>query len=914
MQDHKKKKDLLEKDMLRKDTLKDTLQGVSGYFSRNRRRRTWKKVIGALACVVVFCTTYALILPAITMEKTPPCGKTEHTHSEACYAQETAESGTVPVCTPESLNLHRHTESCKDENGQYVCGYADFVVHSHNTSCYDAEGKLWCPFPEIKVHTHGEGCYVRTETEQVPVHTHTDACYTTERGELNCQIPEGEGAHTHSKDAGCYDENDTLVCQLEESAGHQHSEECYAHTKVLTCQLSAEPEKETNGQSLICDKEEIILHKHTDDCFDQDDHLICGKTEVLEHVHSDACLKAPEMSEDSHAVKTVSCGLEEHTHSDACNVIGLIEALPDQQSVEEKMAAFEETGDEAGSDAYLAELKIQVQEAADAYAALSAEEQAKVTNIDRLTALEWLNSQTQAGDVNVTVTNDDNSTAAVTAWNDNNNEAKKRLQAALFAVDQGYTIQSIEYYIINGLTGNNAAVKYNSGGLSAANGAQMFVYDLGADGMATPKGCAVGENPVKNEQTSLFTDFSFEIPPENKDTSHVYAFISAKPATLEDMGIYLGKKLEDGHWIAMDGPDEASANVKIDIQLTGNLTALSDHYPFILKVNEGEDFYPNEDAVRRAVGEVNDVQCYKIHWVEKMNDGTYNFQTGMELGNGKNSKIQLEYLKDDAQLKGVKGGRKLRVFSSKSADGRNLVEISNSVQNVQLMEENYKGFTFNVTEPCPYVFVSEKVEQGYIDALSIQSVIDGSDPFDNNDSPGYDSSPGNKIVRSYDTIQYNLEATFGARQEDVTAKTVNMYFELTLRKSATAAKFDTSKMLWLHENYSVEYLDSTGEVIMIMAHDGKYYPPQRDENGAVVLDEHGFAQVDRSQPPISVNSRINGSLAGKNSYKVASGGVAMQRLVGWTTPYSQGGREHSERHSEFSNGGAGTQRRQRRNL
>lgn len=107
------------------------------------------------------------------------------------------------------------------------------------------------------------------------------------------------------------------------------------------------------------------------------------------------------------------------------------------------------------------------------------------------------------------------------------------------------------------------------------------------------------------------------------------------------------------------------------------------------------------DAVRRAVGEVNDVQCYKIHWVERKDDGTYNFETGMEVGNGKNSRIQLEYLKDAAQLKGLKGGRKLRVFSSQSEDGKTLVEISNSVQNVQLMDENYKGFTFNVTGAVP---------------------------------------------------------------------------------------------------------------------------------------------------------------------------------------------------------------------
>ena len=38
------------------------------YAKRHKRRRVWQKVVGSLACVVVFITTYMLILPAITME------------------------------------------------------------------------------------------------------------------------------------------------------------------------------------------------------------------------------------------------------------------------------------------------------------------------------------------------------------------------------------------------------------------------------------------------------------------------------------------------------------------------------------------------------------------------------------------------------------------------------------------------------------------------------------------------------------------------------------------------------------------------------------------------------------------------------------------------------------------------------
>ncbi len=67
-----------------------------------RRRKTRRfKVVSMLAALVVFCTTYALILPAITMDTTYYCGMEEHIHTEECYRSVireavTAESETSP--------------------------------------------------------------------------------------------------------------------------------------------------------------------------------------------------------------------------------------------------------------------------------------------------------------------------------------------------------------------------------------------------------------------------------------------------------------------------------------------------------------------------------------------------------------------------------------------------------------------------------------------------------------------------------------------------------------------------------------------------------------------------------------------------------------------------------------------------
>lgn len=61
-------------------------------------------MILCLSCVVVFCTVYALILPAITLERKTVCGQEEHSHTEKCYSSD----GQLTCGKTE----HTHTESC----------------------------------------------------------------------------------------------------------------------------------------------------------------------------------------------------------------------------------------------------------------------------------------------------------------------------------------------------------------------------------------------------------------------------------------------------------------------------------------------------------------------------------------------------------------------------------------------------------------------------------------------------------------------------------------------------------------------------------------------------------------------------------------------------------------------------------
>ena len=316
----------------------DVLRDAEKYTKVHKRKRLRHRVVTVLAGVVVFCTTYALILPAITLEK--QCDIPEHTHTDACYAQVTSVEKRVPVCSAKTLEIHRHTADCCDADGNPRCGYTDFVVHSHDSRCYDETGNLWCPLPEIKAHRHTADCYALPEE-----HTHAEGCYTSVRGDLVC----GEHVHTDA----CYTETAVLACGLEESEEHRHDESCYETSRELTCGIDSDhshtdacyeweqvlscdlptDSAEDAQPVLVCTKPEIVLHRHTPDCFDADGNLICGQTQVLEHQHSDACFETVAEPVDTgtltctdtahvHTARCYGtwelvCGQEEHTHSEA---------------------------------------------------------------------------------------------------------------------------------------------------------------------------------------------------------------------------------------------------------------------------------------------------------------------------------------------------------------------------------------------------------------------------------------------------------------------------------------------------------------------------------------------------------------------------------------------------------------------
>ncbi len=405
------------------------IKDVTAAVAKNRRKSIWKRIVSVLACIVVFCTTYALILPALTLERTPECGLEEHTHTEACYIKDEANAKQALMCDAETLALHQHTPACFDIDGRCICGYSDFVLHSHNEFCFDENGVLVCTLPEISAHIHADDCYIMSDPaaelsgeidgifdnpvdgsidgpidgsfgtglDGMPTdilgHIHTDDCYATERGELICTLPE-EPAHVHTDECylntdeltcpltegeghlhgeGCFDEAGALICTLPESAGHTHTpecyqsgstlvctlgegeqahvhtDECYAMNEVLVCGIQDEPSVAGDGSAMpfpeseewpaeispkndiynvdgetddrgepVCGIPEIIPHCHDASCFDVSGAVICGMPEVLEHIHTQDCMGTLDDSDELTCTIAEGEGAHFHTVEAGC--------------------------------------------------------------------------------------------------------------------------------------------------------------------------------------------------------------------------------------------------------------------------------------------------------------------------------------------------------------------------------------------------------------------------------------------------------------------------------------------------------------------------------------------------------------------------------------------------------------------
>ena len=166
---------------------------------KHRRKRTWYKILFVPICLVVFVTTYALILPAITMESTPDtyCGIAEHVHTDDCYELPGTPAHKEIQCTA-GANLgqgeyiiHKHDSFCFDDSGELLCALAEQDEHVHTDACYDGDS-LICGLATGIVHQHTADCIISVPATEpqglvctLEEHKHTEACLMNPEGKAS---------------------------------------------------------------------------------------------------------------------------------------------------------------------------------------------------------------------------------------------------------------------------------------------------------------------------------------------------------------------------------------------------------------------------------------------------------------------------------------------------------------------------------------------------------------------------------------------------------------------------------------------------------------------------------------------------------------------------------------------------------
>ena len=134
--------------------MKDFKSKAAAYLRKHAVKGRLRSGISILSCIVVFTSTYALVLPALTLESRAACGMEEHQHTEECYDD-------VLICGQEESEGHTHTEECYNDAGELTCGQEESEGHTHTEDCY--EKQLTCG---KEVHIHTEACYPDKEEEQ----------------------------------------------------------------------------------------------------------------------------------------------------------------------------------------------------------------------------------------------------------------------------------------------------------------------------------------------------------------------------------------------------------------------------------------------------------------------------------------------------------------------------------------------------------------------------------------------------------------------------------------------------------------------------------------------------------------------------------------------------------------------------
>lgn len=137
------------------------MKQVANFINEHRQKNRWKQVVTVLAALVVFATTYSMILPAITMTGLATASNCETSSNAATNSNSFGSGGGGSYIASGSNTIIATGSDALIQTPSnailYRCGLEE---HLHGDECENAESILIC---ELEEHEHVDKCYYPEE-------------------------------------------------------------------------------------------------------------------------------------------------------------------------------------------------------------------------------------------------------------------------------------------------------------------------------------------------------------------------------------------------------------------------------------------------------------------------------------------------------------------------------------------------------------------------------------------------------------------------------------------------------------------------------------------------------------------------------------------------------------------------------
>lgn len=582
-------------------------------------------------------------------------------------------------------------------------------------------------------------------------------------GTIKCGLEE----HQHSD--ACYKEE--LICGYDEYDGHTHTESCYQTESVLVCGDESED------------------HIHDESCNEEREELICGQEEQEGHIHGAGCY-----------MTYMDCQMEEHTHTKECYID--TQADVEDANVWNKQYENVDWKDTWGENLVTAaKIQIGYKESSDNY---TVAEDGNHKGYNRYGQFAKDVYDVYAGDENIVYADWD---AAFTDF------------CLFYAGLKGTGIFPDE---IDAAKWCNEFIKINE------QHEQNRKYLTGL---------AEAEGYIPEAGDIVF----FE-----KETESVDGTIE-KETRMGIVSSYIEERENVSKIIVIEGDseDQVEENEYILEDVNNNIVRY-------LQMAELEKAYKNieEEVIEEPETKEPAEEQDQTRQDEETNDGKQTEDTETEEPAEENELTEEEQRQVDeviSMIKGLPDEEEITEKLTKLADAEDeeayneyfqdiYTHASEAYEAYMALNNSQKEAVTNAEKllQMEWLWGADTLEENDGEAATIQDklqgdeakvtdikildIVDGTEPFDEDNKAGNDNSSTNRRVRTFDTVTYNFLVKMESRNTYIVYKEARVKMEFVIPLTKEQAEFDLGAMAWIDKSEGEPEIKTEKRTITI---DGK---------------------------------------------------------------------------------------------